>query len=149
MAYDLSKAKGKAAVYRYSVVQANTTSVSDEVPAGVLGWTDHATRRCYVFLDRIANLPAATRYRVARKIAMHEVGHVRWRARRLSLVPQGITMVDYWRFARGDDLGSSQQVEEDYCETYSRLKDPQTGVSYSWRDPTPTGATLSGLASAL
>lgn len=142
--YDLSRAQAKAGAYNYVVVQRDAF---EGAPGYALGWTDHTTRRNYVFVDRIAELPVDSRPKVARKIGMHEVGHSRWRARGHS-IPD---MHDWWRYIRRSAFTgySEQKIEEDYAETYSRCKDFQTGVSYTWRNPRPTTADLPRLCAEL
>lgn len=142
MAYDLSKAEAKARVYSYRVVQRNAFPGA---PVGTLGWTDHSTRTCYVFIDRLTSFSVSGRPKAARAVAMHEVGHARWRAR-LNGTPN---MVNYWRYVRGGTLGTDQQVEEDYCEVYSYCGDFQSGISYTFRSPVPTSSKIAILCTHL
>lgn len=144
---DLTKAQAKATAYRYTVVQTASSNVSDEVPGNVLGWTDHSVRRCYVFTDRIANLPLSSRAKVARKIAMHEVGHVRWKARSRSIDD----MHGWWKLVRRASFSgrTDQSIEEDYCECYSRCNDYQTGVSYTLLSPVPTSTDFKRICPAI
>lgn len=136
----LDPARYRAGMYGYTLVLRNSFP---EAPVNVLGWTDHETKRCYVFTDKLTIFSAIMRPRVTLKIALHEVGHARWKARSASR-----NMVTYWRDVRDASLGTSQQVEEDYCEAYSYyiwsrtniwgLTPVLAGVSYSFRPPTPT-----------
>lgn len=136
----LDPATRRAAIYGYRLVLRDSFD-SDDIPGNPLGWTDHRNRICYVFTDRFDIFtPLSTKLKAILKVALHEVGHARWRNVRRT--------PNYWRYVRGGWLGTDQQVEEDYCETYSYYiwqKENtwgqtvvQAGISYSFRSPVPT-----------
>lgn len=144
MADYLDAARYRAGMYGYTLVlRTSFNDPDDEIPGNPLGWTDHSTKRCYVFTDKFSIFSAIMRPRAICKVALHEVGHARWKARSASR-----NMVTYWRDVRDASLGTAQQVEEDYCEAYSYyiftrtniwgLTPVQAGVSYAFRSPVPS-----------
>lgn len=144
MADYLDPARRRAAVYGYRLVFRASFDHDEDDFGNPTGWTDHRNRICYVFTDTFDHFPVAQRVRTALKISIHEVGHARWRNVRRTPT--------YWRGKRAAWLGTDQQVEEDYCETYaysiytreSVFGEPAylSGVSYSFRSPIPSHSRI-------
>lgn len=148
MPYDLSKAAAAAAAYRYTVVQCNVTDINDEAdPPNSPGWTDHSTRRCYVFLDRIPPGTFTQRQAAARHVGMHEVGHVKWKARSRSISD----MHGWWKLVRRASFSgeSNQEIEEDYAECFSRCRDYQATTGYVTLSPHPTSTEFMRICPSL
>lgn len=127
---DLTLARSRAAVYGYKVVE---RLAHKGAPITALGWTDHITKTCFVYNDRCDNVAA-----LIRKVALHEVGHARWKVKRRTPA--------YWRsIRRFTAVLSDQRVEEDYCEVYSKSIKPEMGIGYSLRAPVPSKVKLAWL----
>jgi hypothetical protein len=124
-------AHSKAALYGYTLV---IRTAHPGAPPTALGWTDHKTRTCYIYADRLWGFG----FGVWEKVALHEVGHARWHVK--SRTP------GWWRSIRKfTNAPSDQRVEEDYCEVYSRTAKHFLGVGYTFQSPRPSALKMAWL----